>query len=72
MFTYIGPTLVAGDYIFNLHILVNPYKKLPYFTQKEIGTILEADVEKSIMALLRMSIRHMFMLLRIECILMLS
>ncbi|KAJ3303728.1 Unconventional myosin-Ie [Kappamyces sp. JEL0829] len=28
MFTYIGPTLVA----------VNPYKKLPYFTQKEIDT----------------------------------
>lgn len=26
MFTYIGPTLVA----------VNPYKKMPYFTQKEI------------------------------------
>ena len=26
MFTYIGPALVA----------VNPYKKLPYFTEKEI------------------------------------
>jgi myosin-1 len=26
MFTYIGPALVA----------VNPYKQMPYFTQKEI------------------------------------
>ena len=27
MYTYIGPTLVA----------VNPFKKMPYFTEKEIG-----------------------------------
>lgn len=37
MYTYIGPTLVAGiNLVTLLKVSVNPYKKMMYFTEKEL------------------------------------